>query len=49
MSAKKHIDEDSKYLCEDCPMSCYEGNMCAVIDLTPDLWKINDEVQKALL
>ena len=40
---KKHED------CDDCPMSMDEIHMCSVTDLSPDNWKINDEVQKALL
>ena len=36
--------------CYGCPMSKGDQDeICCVSDLTPDLWKINDEVQKALL
>lgn len=35
--------------CVDCPLSTKEGQFCSVTDLSPDNWKINDEVQKALL
>ena len=33
--------------CPDCPL--YVDNACGVHDLDPCDWKINDEVQKALL
>ena len=33
--------------CEDCPLYVCGG--CAVQDTDPSSWKINDEVQKALL
>ena len=45
-----HIIQDTCALnknCADCPLS--SGNACAVTDTDPDNWKINDEVQKALL
>lgn len=36
--------------CIDCPMSYDDGAIvCCVSDLDPHNWKINDEVQKALL
>lgn len=44
---KKYVYSDGDPDCDNCPLSC-NGN-CAVMDLPPDSWKINDEVQKALL
>lgn len=44
----KHVNSQGDYDCYACPL-CYVDGHCAVIDLTPDNWKINDEVQKALL
>lgn len=36
--------------CAECPMSYGEnGEFCSVVDNVPASWKINDEVQKALL
>lgn len=44
-------EECNKYHnCYGCPMSKGEDDeICCVSDLTPDLWKINDAPQKALL
>ena len=42
---EKHAYEKEE--CENCPMLV--GEKCAVIDLSPCDWKINDEVYKALL
>ena len=41
---EKHYDN-----CGNCPMFCECGCCCSVTDLQPHDWKINDEVQKALL
>ena len=35
--------------CEKCPLSAEFAMTCCVTDKTPDMWKINDEVRKALL
>lgn len=35
--------------CRKCPLSRVDGPMCRVTETTPNAWKINDEVQKALL
>ena len=43
---RKYSAKDS---CGDCPLSTENGRLCCVTDLIPDQWKINDEVQKALL
>ena len=43
----KYVTSDGDIRCEDCPMSYKNG--CAVTDLPPCNWKINDEIQKALL
>ena len=45
---EKHHAGYGEYDCFNCPMGVEEGN-CAVMDLAPYNWKINDEVQKALL
>ena len=45
-------DECNKYRedCRSCPMyQEYSSDGCCVKDLEPSFWKINDEVQKALL
>ena len=44
-------DECNKHLdCDDCcPMWSDDACVCCVTDLEPTDWKINDEVQKALL
>ena len=45
-------EECKKYCyvgCYDCPMWSDEGQTCAVTDLEPYNWKINDHVQRALL
>lgn len=41
----KHVEHD----CYECPMFCDEVGHCAVVDLEPYNWKINDHVQRALL
>ena len=40
---------NGQYCCKGCPMSCTDGEVCCVSDLVPCHWKINDEVEKALL
>lgn len=35
--------------CHTCPMCTENGVICNVVEKSPDAWKINDEVQKALL
>ena len=35
--------------CEKCPMHKKNQTGCSVVDAFPAKWKINDEVQKALL
>lgn len=40
----KHYDN-----CGDCPMFCEKACVCAVTDLKPNDWEINDEIQRALL
>lgn len=46
-------DECEKYgkndNCCNCPMWSDESHVCCVYDLYPCDWKINDQVQKALL
>ena len=41
---KKHERE-----CDVCPLFSKTARVCAITDVEPDFWKINDEVQKALL
>ena len=43
---KKHDEEGN---CRNCMLFCEDCNSCAVIKHTPDLWEINDRVQRALL
>ena len=45
---KKHYDD---YYCKGCPMSYEdeESRSCNIVDKPPVEWKINDELQKALL
>lgn len=47
-TCNKHKNENNNFACEDCPLGS-ENGICCVIDLVPAHWKINDEVQKALL
>lgn len=44
-------EECNKYEkeCFDCPLYCEKEQGCAVCENQPHLWKINDEIQKALL
>jgi hypothetical protein len=44
-------DECKKYEneCFDCPLFSEKCNCCCINDAQPHMWKINDEVQKALL
>ena len=43
---RKYCNDDA---CDYCPLSSENGMVCSITDLIPDLWKINDEVEKALL
>ena len=43
---RKH---DGKGACETCPMFCVENDSCALTNCTPNLWEINDNIQRALL
>ena len=43
---KKHDGENG---CKACPLRSERDNECAVTEWTPNTWKINDKVQKALL
>ena len=45
---QKHVTSDGKKNCKDCPLG-YDDNYCMAVDLLPCFWKINDEIQKALL
>lgn len=42
---RKYCNDDR---CGDCPLSSENGMLCNIADI-PNSWKINDEVQKALL
>ena len=48
-----HVIKDEcnkhKWLCDSCPMWSDEAHCCCVKDVEPSAWKINDDVQKALL
>ena len=46
---KSHCDKSGNFYCKECPMWSDDSNVCGITDMTPDNWKINDEVQKALL
>ena len=43
---KKH---DVEGTCKNCMLFREDGSSCAVTEHTPDIWKINDNVQRALL
>lgn len=45
---ERHQINEYDSQCLECPLSSDDG-ICIITDLTPDNWKINDEVQKALL
>ena len=45
---KKHIRNDYIIECKDCPLGS-ENSVCRIMDIEPYDWKINDEIQKALL
>ena len=44
----KHHTSDGNHHCNDCPLGG-DNNYCLAVDLLPCFWKINDEIQKALL
>ena len=43
----KHNSKENS--CSNCPLWSDEAHVCAVCDLSPCNWKINNEAQKALL
>lgn len=45
---RNHRMECDNYDCWNCPMGM-ENGCCSVTESIPNQWKINDEVQKALL
>ena len=46
---ESHKNKIGFHDCKSCPLSNMKVNRCLVGEQFPDYWKINDEVQKALL
>ena len=41
--------QDGAGNCENCMLFKEKNGSCAVIEETPDMWEINDNIQRALL